>query len=269
MRRIISKLSRSALARRLVTGLRLHLLGNWWLRKFPQVKRMPGSGVIYRATRLESIPLADEMFERGTLYEAGLLPDDFTHFADLGCNVGYFTCWLAHLAKGRILSGIMIDANPTAVMEAAWHAQANGWTNVHALHGIVGESGSGGAQDFFVYESNICSMAQMPDVKAMGLKGKWAKISVPCLRVEERWRQRFGNARCHLLKVDIEGSEMNFLESEKSFLRQVDCILLEWHKWRVQLADVKTFLATERFELVKVLEENDQMGTAFFKHCAN
>jgi FkbM family methyltransferase len=179
--------------------------------------------------------------------------------------VGYFTCWLAHLAKGRELSGIMIDANPSAVEEAQWHARANGWSYVYALHGIVGEGSDGTAKDFFIYESNICSMTQLPDVEAMGLKGKWTKISVPCLRLEEHWRQRFGDARCHLLKVDIEGSEMDFLKKERSFLARVDCILLEWHKWRVRLDEVTAFLAKEGFGLTKVLEENEQMGTAVFK----
>jgi len=220
--------------------------------------------VVYRATRLESIPLATEMFEQDKLYEAGVLPPDFTYFADLGCNVGYFTCWLGHLANGRPLKGLMIDANPEAVAEAQWHAHANGWNEVYALQGIVGEKGEGGARDFYLYDSNICSTAELPDVKAMGLKGQWTRISVPCLSVEESWRQRFQEARCHVLKIDIEGSELNFLRAETSFLRRVDAMLLEWHKWRVGLEEVKPLLFAQGFTLKKILEENDMMGTACF-----
>ena len=117
MRQLISWLSRAGWLRRLVQRLRLHRLGNWWLGRFPMIKRWPASGVIYRATRLESIPLAVEMFEKGNLYDAALLPANFTTFADLGCNVGYFTCWLAHLAQGRPLRGLMLDA--TSVEGAA------------------------------------------------------------------------------------------------------------------------------------------------------
>src|SRR4030095_10525667 len=117
MRQLITSLSRAAWARRLVQLLRLHRLGNAWLRAFPMIQRLPGSGVTYRATRLESIPLSVEMFEKGNLYEAKLLPAEFTTFADLGCNVGYFTCWLMHLAQGRKLRGLMLDANPDAVRE--------------------------------------------------------------------------------------------------------------------------------------------------------
>jgi len=265
MRRFISWLSRSAGVRRVVKALRLHKLGNAWLRRCPLVKRLPGSGVAYRATRLESIPLAHEMFERGNLYDASLLPGDFTTFADLGCNVGYFTCWLAHLARGRKLKGLMFDANPDAVEVARWHAAANGMAEVSGIHGILGESSPTGAVDFYLYESNICSTSQLPDVKKMGLKGKWTKISVPIVSLESEWRKRFGDTRCHLLKIDIEGSEMNFLKAETGFLKLTDSVLIEWHKWRVSLDEVKSFLAGQGFAYLKTVEENENMGTAFFR----
>ncbi|MGD0743827.1 MAG: FkbM family methyltransferase, partial [Verrucomicrobiota bacterium] len=222
MRRLITTLSRSATARWWVQTLRLHKLANGWLRCFPLVKRLPGSGVVYRATRLESIPLANEMFEEGNLYDAALLPENFTTFADLGCNVGYFTCWLAHLAHGRRLRGLMLDANPHAVREAQWHAEANQMPEVFALNGIVGEGAPGSAAEFFLYESNICSTSHLTEAIKKELKGKWTKISVPCVSLEASWRQRFGDTRCHLLKIDIEGSEMKFLHAEQSFLTLVD-----------------------------------------------
>lgn len=264
MRRLITSLSRSAFARRLVTSLRLHRLGNRWLRTFPLIKRLPGSGVVYRATRLESIPLAVEMFEKGNLYDASLLPPKFTTFADLGCNVGYFTCWLAHLARGRTLRGLMFDANPQAVEEARWHAQANAMPEVFGVHGIAGEGKTGAFAEFYLYESNICSTSHLPDAQKMDLKGKWEKIRVPCVSIGEHWRQHFGDTRCHVLKIDIEGSELNFLRAEPSFLTLCDSVLVEWHKWTVSLAELKEFLTKHGFAYVKTVEENDQMGTAFF-----
>lgn len=265
MASLIATLSRASALRQMVRALRLHTLGNAWLRRFPRVRVLPGSGVIYRATRLESIPLAHEMLERGTLYDATLLPAGMTTFADLGCNVGYFTCWLGHQAGGRKLRGLMVDANPQAVEEAQWHAQANGWPEVYGVHGIVGESHPTGAVDFYLYESNICSTSQVPDVEKMGLKGRWKKISVPCVKLEKEWHERFGDTRCHLLKVDVEGSEMSFLTSERSFLARVDTVLIEWHKWRVSFDEVRGFLEAGGFHLVKTLEENENMGTAFFR----
>jgi hypothetical protein len=68
-----------------------------------------------------------------------------------------------------------------------------------------------------------------------------------------------------VLKVDIEGSELEFLKTEQSFLRLADSVLVEWHKWRVSLQQVSDFLASQGFAYVETVEENDQMGTAFFR----
>jgi len=104
------------------------------------------------------------------------------------------------------------------VKEAQWHAQANGLMEVFGVQGILGESSPTGAVDFYLYESNICSTSQLPDLEKMGLKGKWTKIAVPCVSLHEQWRRNFGDTRCHLLKIDIEGSELNFLKAEQAFL---------------------------------------------------
>ena len=213
MRKMISWLSQSAALRRAVQVLRIHRLANGWLARFPWQKRLPDSGIVYRATRIESIPLAQEMFDKGVLYDANLLPKGFTTFADLGCNVGYFTCWLAHLASGRKLKGLMLDANPDAVAEARWHAQANGMSEVFGIHGIAGEGKPGDHAEFFLYESNICSTSNLPDTTKMELKGRWETIRVPCVSIEDHWRKHFDEARCNVLKIDIEGSEMNSLKA--------------------------------------------------------
>ena len=97
VRKFIYSLAGIGPLRRCVKALRLHHLANAWLRRFPLVKKLPSSGVIYRASRVESIGLAVEMFDEGNLYSADFLPDHLETFADVGSNVGYFTCWLAHL----------------------------------------------------------------------------------------------------------------------------------------------------------------------------
>ena len=262
---LVARLSRSAVARRFVQLLQLHKLANFGLRHFPLKKRLPGSGVIYRATRLESIPLAKDMFEKGNLYDATLLPYNFSTFADLGCNVGYFTCWLAHLARGRQLRGLMLDANPDAIREARWHAEANQMSEVFGVNSIVGEGAPGQSAEFFLYESNICSTSHLTEEARKEMKGTWTKISVPCISIAELWQQRFGDTRCHLLKIDIEGSELNFLKNEAAFLGRVDAILIEWHTWGATLEQIKTFLTAQHFSYVKTIEESEKMGTAFFQ----
>src|SRR6266850_2994171 len=267
MRKLISRLSRIAVLRRIVQLARLHHVANFALHHRPLVKKNPGSGVLYRASSLESIPLAVEMFDQGLTYDQtflrGLGPIET--FADLGCNVGYFTCLLAHLNPGQRLRGLMVDANPDVVREAAWHAEANQLTEVYAMHGIVGEPSPTGQSQFYVYESSICSSSQPLNNSQANLKGVWTEVKVPCLLVEKVWLEKFGNARCNLLKIDIEGSEMKFLKSEQTFLARVDSILLEWHKWSVQLPEIEAFLKGYGFDQIKVFEEDQSMGTCFFR----
>jgi len=265
MRKLVARLSTLAFLRGLVQSCRIHHLANWYLRLFPITKTMPSSGIRYRAARLESIPLGIEMLEEKKTYPERFLPVNLTTFADLGCNVGYFACLLAHVARNRNLCGLMVDANPEAVSEAKWHARANGLGNVFALQGIVGENGPGNEATFYVYASNICSSTEKPPAHRFHLPGRWKQITAPHLKIEDIWQEKFGDLRCQLLKIDVEGSELHFLQTEESFLRRVDSILLEWHKWRADLSAVERVLKEQGFSLIEVLDEDDNLGTGLFR----
>jgi FkbM family methyltransferase len=158
----------------------------------------------------------------------------------------------------------MIDANKSAVQEADWHARVNHWHDVSAVHGIVGETSANGQADFYLYWSNYCSSS----TRNPSLRGPWKRTSVPCVNLGELWRQKFGSARCDFLKVDVEGSEMTFFTLEKPFLELVDAILLEWHKWRVQLPEVQALLLASGFKLEEVLEEGELDGTCLFRRAS-
>jgi FkbM family methyltransferase len=258
--KLIRRLSDFRLLRKAARFLRLYKVANLYLRFFPIVKRLPG-GVAYRARWVESVLLSRQMLESGTLYPRSKLPTNVERFVDLGCNVGYFACWLAELSEARALKGLMVDANLAAVKEAEWHARANHWQGVFVAHGIAGERSASGEADFYLYWSNYCSST----TRNPSLRGPWKHTRVPCVDVGELWRQKFGSARCDFLKVDIEGSELDFFRIEGQFLDQVDAILLEWHKWRVKLSDVEALLSTNGFKLAEVFEERELGGTCLFR----
>ena len=54
------------------------------------------------------------------------------------------------------------------------------------------------------------------------------------------------------------------MRAEESFLVLLDSIIIEWHNWRVTLADVRAFFEAKGFRYLKTIEENAQMGTAVF-----
>jgi FkbM family methyltransferase len=263
MRKLTLELSRSAIVRKTVKFLRLHLLVNWWLYHFPVVKTLPGSGIRYRARRVESLGLSVEIFDENSLYSIPDVPGGIRTFADLGCNVGYFTCRLCHQMKNTQLKGLIVDANAEAIEDAQWHITTNNLRNVHALHGLVGTQEKGGQASFFVHASNVCSTATPPET-SLNEANTWTRVQVPCIGVEENWRKHFGDERCDLVKIDIEGSEMDFFRNETAFLRRVQRILIEWHKWRVSLGEIEQFLAAQGFSLKSILHEDPDLGTAIF-----
>jgi FkbM family methyltransferase len=265
MRKFILKLTSSSAIRKTVRFLHLHLLANWWLNLFPSVKVLPKSGVRYRARRVESLALSVEMFDKESLYGLADLPENLHSFADLGCNVGYFSCWLVNSLNDRQLKGLMVDANKDCVEDAQWHVTANNMRNVHALFGLAGTNGGAGNATFFVHTAaNMCSTTTPPEASA-GDSDTWKKMEAPCLNMEENWLRLVGDIPCDLLKLDIEGSEMDFIRNEPKFLGRTRTIFIEWHKWQgVTLDAVKKLLAPSGFSLKRILQEDDVAGTAVF-----
>lgn len=52
--------------------------------------------------------------------------------------------------------------------------------------------------------------------------------------------------------------------NEAVFLSRVQTIILEWHKWRVSLDELKSYLGSQGFTLKTVLHEDEGLGTAIF-----
>lgn len=248
----------------IVRALRLRQVAGWWLRISPRIKVLPKSGARYRCRYLETILLADELFHRNVYLKAIDGPRLKT-FADLGCNVGLFPLLLAELTGRRDLQGLLIDANPQMIEESAWHVAANQMAKVIPVFGLAGAAQAGQTVDFYLLPSNLGS-SQFPVYEpGKPPKGAWKKLTVPCVDVETLWVKNFGEVRCDLLKIDIEGSEKTFLQTDRQFLRRVDSILLEWHKWIVRRDEVEAMLTEQGFVLVEVLEELEQTGIAWYR----
>jgi FkbM family methyltransferase len=262
MRKLILSLSNVPLARQFVKILNLHGLGNWWLRHFPVIKTLPESNIRYRARRLDSLALSVEMFDQSSLYPHSEIPSPLRTFADVGCNAGYFLCWLCHEAKTTALKGLLVDANDEILEDAKWHVEANHLRDVQVVHGLVGKDDSETEADFFLHPSYTFSSAN-PSSEAIA-KSTWIRKKAPCISLEKKWQRFFGELSCDLLKVDVEGAELDFFQHETTFLKRVQTIIVEWHKEQVSFATLKEFLVQQGFALKKITEEKADVGTAVF-----
>ena len=246
-----------------VRVLRLRQLAGMMLKLKPKLGKLPKSGARYRCRYLETILLADELFNRN-VYLKAIDPAKLKTFVDLGCNVGLFPLLLNEMTGRKDLRGLLIDANPQMVEEATWHVTTNQLNQVIPVFGLAGAATAGQSVDFYLLPSNLGS-SQFPVYEpGKPQKGAWKKVTVPCVDVETLWKKQFGDARCDLLKIDIEGSEKTFLQTDKEFLRRVDAIILEWHKWIVSREEVEAMLTAQGFRLVEVLEELGQTGIAWY-----
>jgi FkbM family methyltransferase len=247
----------------LVRWLKVRQLAACFLRGFPITKTLPGSGVRYRHRYLETFFLADEFFTRNA-YSRAIDSKNTRTFADLGCNAGLFAALLAHETGRSDLQGLMVDANLKMVEETRWLLSANKLGDIVPLHGLVGATGTGEEAEFYLLPSNLGSSQYPVYEPGKPVKGEWKRTTVPRIDLEATWRKHFGDLRCHLLKVDIEGSEGTLLKTETEFLCRVDLLVLEWHKWIVSRASIEESLRRQGFALAEVLEESETTGIACY-----
>lgn len=246
----------------LVRWLRLRQLIRLALKIRPIHRTLAGSGVRYRCRDLETLGSAHRIFV-GQGYGRVIDPKTTRTFADLGCNVGLFAALLAHETGRRDLKGLMVDANPAMIEETGWILRANSLDQVVPLCGLVGDKNQASTGEFYLLPSHLGS-SQFPvyDPRKPP-KGEWTRVEVPAIDLEAAWQKHFGPERCDLLKINIEGSEEELLRRETVFLRRVNRIVVQWHKWLVSREAIEK--ALNDFRLVEVLRENESSGNALFQ----
>ncbi len=234
-----------------------------YLRRFPIHRRVQRSGLAYRITSLDELSTEYELFVDES-YALAVGDRPVVTFIDLGSNAGWFALWLATRAGGIPKLGLLIEAHPRMVAEAAWHLTQNGLTSYVLVHGAVGLDPRERSAKFHLHPSTSASslVAYQPD-RQLPVKGKIKSVMVPAVSAAREWTKNFGDITVDLLKIDIEGKELDFLRYEDAFMRRrVRTIVLEWHKWCVSLAQLDAHLESMRFERRWVRDENEFTGLA-------
>jgi len=198
-------------------------------------------------------------------YASALQGHTVKTFIDLGCNAGWFALWLTARGRDRLAVGLLVDANPRMVAEAAWHIERNG-LHCEIVHGAVGMPPGQSSTTFYLHPSSAASsVLAYVRGKQLPAKGRINELKVPAVSVATEWIARFADAPVDLLKVDIEGKELDFVVYEGAFLRErVQTIIVEWHKWSVSLPQLDAQLASVGFVRGEVHNESDTAGLALY-----
>lgn len=252
------------LGQRLAKASRIVPLGNWALRILPQRRTLPDSGVTYRIPFVDSVLLARSIFKDGE-YACRQLDESLPAIetvVDLGCNVGYFFLYLEHLRRSRgcarnPLCGIAVDCNAQALDRARDHLRWNQLDGVYCTRGVAAGQREGSAAVFLA--SSTTSSTASPGLKPSSMVGV-SVVEVPYVDVGRLWAERFPGRRVDLCKLDIEGSEVEFLAGNTEFMRRVDQLLLEWHKLQVTLDEVVDALSQSGDWQIEPLHEDSRFG---------
>lgn len=247
----------------LVRMLRLRALVSLFLRIRPWSRTFP-SGTRVEVTDLESFYLSDEIFHRETYRRALTLAGDVRTVMDIGCNIGFFCCYLRSYFGRSDFSGMGIDANPAILKQTRRNLQLNDLHGIKLVHGLAGGSQESPTQDFYLYASHLGSSQFAQSETGRVLKGDWKKIVVPVLNPIELWRAEYGDTPIDLLKIDIEGSEGKLLSTHAALFQQTKCAVLEWHKWLVKEEELFPVLHELGFIYREALETGKTAELWFF-----
>jgi FkbM family methyltransferase len=260
---LISRLGGTPSVHSAIRILRLQQIASRALRFVPFRRRLRRTNCRYRVRYLESLLMADEIFER-RIYREAFEGRDVRTFMDLGSNVGYFTLFAVEQTGRRDLVGLVVDGNEAMVRESRWHLEDNRLRGMKVVHGVVGHPPGVSEATFFVNASNFVSSALPVSNAKVPSKGASVPVEVPAVDVAKEWKKLAGNARIDLMKIDIEGFECDFIKNTPAALALTDRVVLEWHKWVTGRDAIDELLGAQGFALHRVIGEDDDCGLAIY-----
>jgi FkbM family methyltransferase len=245
---------------RVIRGLHIVDLVSAMLGVRPLKRTLP-KGTNYRVRYGESLLMADEIFKR-QVYRDPFEGRSVRSFVDLGSNVGYFTCYAMDRTEHDVV-GLAVDANPKMAQETAWHIGENRRPRVKGVWAVVGFPTDRSEAPFFVNPSNVSGSATVlnPNIPP---KGPQTKITVPTIDLNKAWAAHADELPVDVMKVDVEGFEVEVLKTIPSLLARTNTVVLEWHKWITPRQPIDDQLATAGLEFAKVVTEDPHCGVAFY-----
>ncbi len=207
--------------------------------------------------------------EYGPALEEMPLP---ARWLDLGCHAGYFTLWMLwqRLRQNQNLDvqALLIDGDPrvaASVQRIIENHQLQG--RLIFRHGAI--SASQGELSFAIRDYMASS------VSCLGGASKTV-VRVPILDARQLLQSL--PPPYDLVKIDLEGSEFDFLQAYKPVLEQTPYLVMEWHSWHqggggaAQLIDLARAQGFEKIRdvlpahPVRVGSDKGECGLWLLKH---
>lgn len=178
---------------------------------------------------------------------------------DLGANEGYYILKLKqNNSKCRVMA---VEPNPLAFEILKKNIKSNKLNNIILVNKAV-DSKSGKitleiVEQFSAIGGKDLGIMERPWLKKEMIK----KVEVDCLTLNKLCKDYKIN-RIDILKLDVEGMEMEILKNSKSLLNKIHKIVVEWHSKKLK-DELKKFLENNGFELI-LEEKRDYYGDSYF-----
>lgn len=177
---------------------------------------------------------------------------------DLGANEGYYTLKLKqNNPKCKV---IVVEPNPLAFEVLEKNVKSNKLSDVILINKAA--CGKNGKITF-----EIVGSVSAIGGKDLGIMSRpWLKkemvkkIKVDCVTLNKLFT-KYKIDKVDILKLDVEGMELEILKSSKNLLNRIHKIVVEWHSRKIK-DDLKKFLRNNGFKLV--FEEKRECGDLHF-----
>jgi FkbM family methyltransferase len=239
------------------------------LWSLPDLRRTLHSGLQIEVASPSDWTIYNEVFADGE-YDAalerllaGARGKDRLRILDLGANVGYFSLRAAdRLLRSPLAEAdwdlVLVEASRRLVgdIERRLLSQPLLAGRVRVVHGLAGRrSGTGVLQETGCHFSNTAAGGRGSG-RASG-RGS----PVPYVDLEALFPE---GASIDLLKCDIEGSELELLESYGDLLRRAEVAVIELHHELCDTARCYEILRAAGFAGEERLREDDRVSVALF-----
>lgn len=182
-----------------------------------------------------------------------------TRILDIGANVGFFALRCLDIAYRRRVSWERLElmlVEGSAPVYRDLITRVRNWGSaagaVRAQYGLAGLHEGFATMD----QPNLNCMSRV----LQGERGASARSSVPYVDLRPYFRE---HAEIQLLKCDIEGSELTFLETYRPELSAVRSIVIELHKDLCDTQRCIQILEAAGFHNLRLLRESPTTSVAF------
>ena len=177
---------------------------------------------------------------------------------DLGANVGYFTLRVVDLMHQNSLATLesdmtLVEGSPTTYRELRnrLRLQTASLPNLRVIHGLVGKREGNG----MIHESALHVKNSIMDT------GQHNGVRVDFVDLYQVMEDR---PKIDLLKCDVEGAELLFIQSYGDLLRRVNNAVFEFHHEQCDTASCVNLLESFGFRQ-QVLHSRDDVSICLFR----